>query len=248
MRFNQRFPNNMTRSVLPSSAAVIVGGGSGNRFRGDKLTVSLAGKPLIAHTLSAFEGTVAVSAIVLVVPPGREEEFRTIAREEGISKLTSVIPGGEHRHESVCLGLEALPPGVELVAIHDAARPLITPDLITNCLEMAVQEGASALAVPVTDTLHRIDASGCAAGTVDRTTLRAMQTPQVFCAAEIRDLLAAVSGNPTDEVSVAVAAGKKVSLVEHHKPNLKVTWPHDVVMAEALLRASGGKRERQNEK
>ena len=238
----------MTRFVLPSSAAVIVGGGSGNRFGGDKLTVLLAGKPLIAHTLSAFEGTVAVSAIVLVVPPGREEEFRTIAREEGISKLTSVIPGGEHRHESVRRGLEALPPGVELVAIHDAARPLITPDLITSCLEMAAQEGASALAVPVTDTLHRIDASGCAAGTVDRTTLRAMQTPQVFCAAEIRDLLATVSGNPTDEVSVAVAAGKKVSLVEHHKPNLKVTWPHDLVMAEALLRASGGKRERQNEK
>jgi 2-C-methyl-D-erythritol 4-phosphate cytidylyltransferase len=99
------------------------------------------------------------------------------------------------------------------------------------------------LAVPVTDTLHRIDASGCAAGTVDRTTLRAMQTPQVFCAAEIRDLLTAVSGNPTDEVSVAVAAGKKVSLVDHHEPNLKVTWPYDVVMAEALLRG----RERQNE-
>jgi 2-C-methyl-D-erythritol 4-phosphate cytidylyltransferase len=238
----------MTRSVLPASAAVIVGGGSGNRFGGDKLTVSLAGKPLIAHTLCAFEGTDAVSAMVLVVPPGREEEFRSIAREEGISKLTSVISGGEHRHESVRRGLEALPPGVELVAIHDAARPLITPDLITLCLEMAAKERASALAAPVTDTLHRIDASGCAAGTVDRTTLRAMQTPQVFCAAEIRDLLAAVSGTPTDEVSVAMAAGKKVSLVEHHEPNLKVTWPHDVVMAEALLRASGGKRERQNEK
>jgi 2-C-methyl-D-erythritol 4-phosphate cytidylyltransferase len=232
----------MTQGI-PTAAAVIVGGGSGNRFGGDKLTVSLAGKPLIAHTLSAFEGTAAVSAIVLVVPPGREEEFRTIARDEGISKLTSVIPGGDHRHESVRRGLEALPPEVELVAIHDAARPLITPDLITRCLEMAAQEGASALAVPVTDTLHRIDASGCAAGTVDRTTLRAMQTPQVFCAAEIRDLLTAVSGNPTDEVSVAVAAGKKVSLVDHHEPNLKVTWPHDVVMAEALLRG----RERQNE-
>jgi len=238
----------MTRSALPASAAVIVGGGSGNRFGGDKLTVHLAAKPLIAHTLSAFEGTAAVSAIVLVVPPGREEELRTIAREEGISKLTSVIPGGEHRHESVRRGLEALPPDFELVAIHDAARPLITPDLITGCLEMAAKEGASALAVPVTDTLHRIDASGCAAASVDRSTLRAMQTPQVFWAAEIRDLLAAVSGNPTDEASVAMEAGKKVSLVEHHEPNLKVTWPQDVVMAEALLRASGGKRERHNEK
>lgn len=237
----------MTRSVLPASAAVIVGGGSGNRFGGDKLTVSLAGKPLIAHTLSSFEGTAAVSAIVLVVPPGREEEFRTIASIEGISKLTSVIPGGGHRHESVRRGLEALPSGVELVAIHDAARPLITSDLITRCLEVAAKEGASALAAPVTDTLHRIDASGCVAGSVDRSSLRAMQTPQVFCAAEIRDLLASVSGKPTDEVSVAMAAGKKVSLVEHHEPNLKVTWPQDVVMAEALLRVRGGRRKRQNE-
>jgi 2-C-methyl-D-erythritol 4-phosphate cytidylyltransferase len=234
----------MTRSAPPVSAAVIVGGGSGNRFGGDKLTVSLAGKHLIAHTLSAFEETAAVSSIVLVVPPGRVEEFRTIANDEGISKLTSVIPGGEHRHESVRRGLEVLPPEVELVAIHDAARPLITPDLITSCLEMATKEGASALAVPVTDTLQQIDASGCAAGSVDRSTLRAMQTPQVFYAAEIRDLLAAVSGNPTDEVSVAMAAGKKVSLVEHYEPNLKVTWPQDVVMAEALLRD----RKRQNEK
>jgi 2-C-methyl-D-erythritol 4-phosphate cytidylyltransferase len=234
----------MTRSALPASAAVIVGGGSGNRFGGDKLTVSLAGKPLIAHTLSAFEKTSAVSSIVLVVPPGREEEFRTIANDEEISKLASVIPGGERRHESVRRGLEALPPEVELVAIHDAARPLITPDLITSCLEMAAKEGASALAVPVTDTLHQIDASGSAAGSVDRSTLRAMQTPQVFYAAEIRDLLAAMSGNPTDEVSVAMAAGKKVSLVEHYEPNLKVTWPQDVVIAEALLRD----RKRQNEK
>jgi 2-C-methyl-D-erythritol 4-phosphate cytidylyltransferase len=234
----------MTRSALPASAAVIVGGGSGNRFGGDKLTVSLAGKPLIAHTLSAFEESSAVSSIVLVVPPGREEEFRTIANDEEISKLASVIPGGEHRHESVRRGLEALPPEVELVAIHDAARPLIIPDLITRCLEMGAKEGASALAVPVTDTLQQIDASGCAVGSVDRSTLRAMQTPQVFYAAEIRDLLAAVSGNPTDEVSVAMAAGKKVSLVEHYEPNLKVTWPQDVVIAEALLRD----RKRQNEK
>jgi len=232
----------MTQGI-PTAAAVIVGGGSGNRFGGDKLTVSLVGKPLIAHTLSAFEETVAVSAIVLVVPTGREEEFRTIAREEGISKLTSVILGGEHRHESVRRGLEALPPEVELIAIHDAARPLITPDLITRCLEVAAKEGASALAAPVTDTLHRIDASGYAAGSVDRLTLRAMQTPQVFCAAEIRDLLASVSGKPTDEVSVAMDAGKKVSLVEHQEPNLKVTWPQDVVMVEALLRGREWKNE-----
>lgn len=225
----------MTQAT-PSTAAVIVGGGSGNRFGGDKLTVPLAGKPLLAHTLSVFETTGRISAIVLVVPAGREEEFHSIARDAGISKLTAVVAGGAQRHESVMRGLKALPAGIEFVAIHDAARPLITPELIARCLEAAVREGASAVASPVTDTLHRADGSGYASGTEDRSSLRAMQTPQVFRVSEIMPLLDSIEGIPTDEVSVMMTAGKKVLLVEHSGPNLKVTWPEDVVMAEALLR------------
>lgn len=221
----------------PTAAAVIVGGGSGSRFGGDKLTGLIAGKPLIAHTLSAFEASGGISSIVLVVPAGREEEFRAIARDAGITKLIGVVTGGGDRHESVLKGLKALPPEIDFVAIHDAARPLITPELITRSLEAAFREGASAVAAPVTDTLHRIDHSGHAAGTVDRSSLRAMQTPQVFRVHEIMELFDAVEGIPTDEVSVAMAAGKKVALVEHAEPNLKVTWPQDVVMAEALLLA-----------
>ena len=226
----------MTQGIS-TVAAVIVGGGSGTRFGGDKLTGLIAGKPLIAHTLSAFEASGGMSSIVLVVPAGREEEFRAIARDAGITKLSGVGTGGGHRHESVLNGLKALPPEIDFVAIHDAARPLITPELITRSLEAAFREGASAVAAPVTDTLHRIDHSGHAAGTVDRSSLRAMQTPQVFRVHEIMELFDAVEGIPTDEVSVAMVAGKKVSLVEHSEPNLKVTWPQDVVMAEALLLA-----------
>ncbi len=226
----------MTQGIS-TVAAVIVGGGSGTRFGGDKLTGLIAGKPLIAHTLSAFEASGGMSSIVLVVPAGREEEFRAIARDAGITKLSGVVTGGGHRHESVLNGLKALPPEIDFVAIHDAARPLITPELITRSLEAAFREGASAVAAPVTDTLHRIDHSGHAAGTVDRSSLRAMQTPQVFRVHEIMELFDAVEGIPTDEVSVAMVAGKKVSLVEHSEPNLKVTWPQDVVMAEALLLA-----------
>lgn len=221
----------------PNTAAVIVGGGSGSRFGGDKLMVPLAGTPLIAHTLAAFDATGAISAIILVVPAGREEEFRSIAGNAGISKLKAVVAGGRHRHESVLRGLKAVPAGIEFVSIHDAARPLITPELITRCLEAAVREGASSAASPVTDTLHRVDGSGCVAGTEDRSSLRAMQTPQVFRVGEIMPLLDSMEGIPTDEVSVAIAVGKKVFLVEHSGPNLKVTWPDDVVMAEALLLA-----------
>ena len=231
----------MTRSSLPPSAAVLVGGGSGTRFGGEKLTGHLAGKPLVAHTLSAFEATEHISEIILVVPAGREEEFRAIARNFGVSKLTTVVPGGLHRHDSVLRGLKVLPSGIDLVAIHDAARPLITPDLITRSLEAAAREGAAAVAAAVTDTLHRIDESGFAAGTVDRSSLRAMQTPQVFRVQEIMALFDAPEGIPTDEVSVAMAAGKKVFLVEHSEPNIKVTWPQDVMMAEAILLARQGK-------
>lgn len=233
----------MTQGI-PTAAAVIVGGGSGSRFCGDKLTGLLAGKPLLAHTLAAFEAAPRISAIVLVIPSGREEEFRTIARDEGISKLSAVVTGGRHRHESVLNGLKALPAGIDFAAIHDAARPLITPKLIERVLEAADHEGAAAVAAPVTDTLHRIDVSGHAAGTVDRSSLRAMQTPQVFHVQELIALMDSAEGTPTDEVSVAMAAGKKVFLVEHSEPNLKVTWPQDVVMAEALLfvRANEGRR------
>jgi len=220
---------------------VVVGGGFGTRFGGEKLTGHLAGKPLVAHTLSAFEATEHISEIILVVPAGREEEFRAIARNFGVSKLTTVVPGGLHRHDSVLRGLKVLASGIDLVAIHDAARPLITPDLITRSLEAAAREGAAAVAAAVTDTLHRIDESGFAAGTVDRSSLRAMQTPQVFRVQEIMALFDAPEGIPTDEVSVAMAAGKKVFLVEHSEPNIKVTWPQDVMMAEAILLARQGK-------
>ena len=230
----------MTRSSLPPSAAVLVGGGSGTRFGGEKLTGHLAGKPLVAHTLSAFEATEHISEIILVVPAGREEEFRAIARNSGVSKLTTVVPGGMHRHDSVLRGLKVVSSDIDLVAIHDAARPLITPDLITRSLEAAAREGAAAVAAPVTDTLHRIDESGFTAGTVDRSSLRAMQTPQVFRVQEIMALFDAAEGIPTDEVSLAMAAGKKVFLVEHSEPNIKVTWPQDVVMAEAIFLARQG--------
>jgi len=232
----------MAASPIPKSAAIIVGGGSGSRFGGDKLAVPVAGKPLIAWTLRAFEETAAISSIVLVVPEGREQEFRAIAAADGISKLSAILPGGGYRHESVIRGLQSLPDDVSLAVIHDAARPMITPDLITRTLGVAASEGAAALASPVTDTLHQVDAEGCAALTVDRVSLRAMQTPQVFRSAEIRKLLETTAqDNPTDEVSVVVAAGLKVALVENLSPNPKVTWPHDVAVVEALLRLREGR-------
>jgi len=219
-------------------AAVIVGGGTGSRFGGDKLAVLIAGRPVLAWTLRAFEETPSIRSIVVVSPAGREEEFRAIAREAGISKLICVVTGGSHRKESVLNGLRALPESIALVAIHDAARPLVTPHLISRCLETANLAGASSAAVPVSDTLHLADQECCAARTIDRSGLWAMQTPQVFRASSLIKLLDEQSvGKPTDEVSVALAAGWRIPFVENREPNIKITWPSDLAVAEALLRS-----------
>ena len=230
----------MAATSLPVSAAVIVAGGSGSRFGGDKLSVQLAGKPLLSWALLAFEKTPSISSIVLVAPEERKEEFRAIAQAEGITKVAAIVSGGAHRNESVRRGLQALdnlPVSPELVAIHDAARPLVTVDLIARCLEAAAGSGASSAAAPVSDTLHQADQEGCAVRTVDRAGLWGMQTPQGFRAAPLTDLLKTPGlGKPTDEVSVALAAGWRIPFVENLEPNIKVTWPADLDLAEAVLR------------
>lgn len=226
----------MTGIPTNTAAAVIVGGGSGNRFGGDKLALSVAGRPVLAWTLLAFEKTPGIASIVLVAPSGREEEFSSIAREAGIFKLHAVVSGGASRHESVIRGLRALPDGIDFAAIHDAARPLVEPELITRCLEKASEEGCAAAAAPVTDTLHLADPEGHAVKTVDREGLWAMQTPQVFRAAPLLELLCGLpEANPTDEVSAALAAGWRVPFVPGHAPNPKVTWASDLTMVGALL-------------
>ena len=233
----------MNATSLPLSAAVIVAGGTGSRFGGDKLSVQLAGKPLLAWSLLAFERHPAISSIVLVASDARQHEFRTIAQSEGITKLAAIVSGGAQRSESVMNGLHALdvlPVSPELVAIHDGARPLVTADLITRCLEAAAKSGASSAASPVSDTLHQADQKGCAVRTVDRTGLWAMQTPQVFRVAPLIDLMKRpIVGKPTDEVSVALAAGWRIPFVENLEPNIKVTWPADLALAEAVLRHRG---------
>jgi len=224
--------------ALSESAAVVVGGGSGTRFGGDKLAVPIAGRPVLAWTLRAFEETPSITCIVLVAPAGREEEFRGIANTAGISKLTSVVTGGTYRKQSVLNGLRALPSSIGHVAIHDAARPLVTPSLITRCLEAADETGASSAAARVSDTLHQADQEGCAAKTIDRSGIWAMQTPQVFRAAALIKILEEEKlGKPTDEVSVALAAGWRIPFVENREPNLKITWPSDLAVAQALLLA-----------
>lgn len=228
----------------PKTAALILAAGSSVRFGRDKLTTLINGKPLISYSLKAFAETPSISSIILVVPPKREEEFRQLVDSLEIPQLTAItkiVTGGSNRHESVQHGLALLPAFIDFVAIHDAARPLITRNQIEHVCTAAYEHGAAALALPVTDTLHRVDRQGYAQGTIDREQLWSVQTPQVFRTPDLIDALNLKTNNfppektPTDEVSLLQQHGIKVALIENGEPNLKVTYPADLKLVEASL-------------
>lgn len=222
-----------------TARAIIVAAGRSRRMGFDKLFADLAGRPVVAWSVAAFERCPDIGEIVIVGPedPGAFEELR---KREGWRKVTAVVPGGEERHLSVARGLAA-PGGPEpdgLVAIHDGARPLIMPGLISQCLARAAETGAACCAAPVADTVKRADANLNVSESVERENLWAMQTPQVFRRELIERAYAAVlaSGDKvTDEVSAVQRLGGSVALVLHEECNLKITFPRDLEMASHLL-------------
>lgn len=223
--------------------AVLVAAGSSRRMGFDKLMADVAGKPVLAHALLAFEHCPEVERIVLVGREDRLGEFRAVIEENGIRKVSAVVPGGSERHFSVWNGLEAaaLEPG-DFVAVHDAARPLITPGEITRCLELARETGAAVCAAPIADTLKRATPEGRVAEGVDRENLWAMQTPQIFLAGLLKraynEVLRA-GALVTDEVSALQFLGEPVALYSHYEPNFKITFPRDIELASLVLSARG---------
>lgn len=229
---------NRARKVLPTQycGAVIVAAGSASRMGGiDKVMAPLGGEPMILRTVRAFEDCVTVKEIVIVT---REDLMGPIAELcSGFTKIRSVVQGGSSRQESVKLGLLALSKEVRLAAVHDGARPLVSGELIDKVIRAAHSYGAAAPAIPVKDTI-KVFEGGFIAATPDRSTLRAVQTPQVMD----RDLLLGALEKAeqegialTDDCSAVEHIGMRVRLVEGEERNLKVTTPLDLKIAELLL-------------
>ena len=224
---------------LPEAVcAVIVAAGSSRRMGGEnKLLLPLAGAPVLAHTLAAFEKCAAVRDIVLVC---REEDilpYTELARSFGIAKLRTVTRGGDSRTASVLEGLRAAPADTALAAVHDGARPLVSEAVITEALYAAADYGAAAPVVPVKDSIKRIE-NGNIAADVPRDTLAAVQTPQVFRPALLRDALedALRRGRVfTDDCAAVEARGQAVRATHGSYDNLKITTPEDLTAAAALL-------------
>lgn len=219
-------------------AAIIVAAGDSRRMGFDKLFATIAGRPVIAHTIRAFERVDCVAEIVVVAREDRVDEIKTIVRDENFKKVQSIIRGGKHRQDSVRAGLDHLEAGVKYVAVHDAARPLITAEQIERVFEHCRIHSAASLAEPISDTLKYADTEFFVTGPVDRHRLYAMQTPQVFERQLIEDAYRAVyteNASVTDEVSAVERLGRKVILVPNHDLNFKITYPRDLDLAEFVL-------------
>lgn len=222
--------------------AVIVAGGASRRMGFNKLTAELEGRPVLAWSVAAFEQCPVIDAIVLVCAASARGELENIAREAAPTKLRGVVEGGAHRHLSVVEGLQAVPENASMIAVHDAARPLVTGAMIERCLENARNNGAAACARRITDTLKRINDEGFIVDSVDRTNLWAVETPQIFRADLLREAYRRVAGEKsfvTDETSAVQAAGAPVALVETPEWNGKITFPGDLELARQVVRGRG---------
>jgi 2-C-methyl-D-erythritol 4-phosphate cytidylyltransferase len=219
--------------------AVIVAGGSSRRMGFNKLTAELEGRPVLSWSVGAFNDCPAIDAIVLVCASRAQAELEQIARAAAPSKLKHIVVGGAHRHLSVAEGLGSVPADASMIAVHDAARPLVNEAMITRCLESARNTGASACARRVTDTLKRINDEDFIIESVDRTHLWAVETPQIFRADLLRhayDEVIATGGYVSDETSAVQAAGAPVALVNTPEWNGKITYPGDLELARLVLR------------
>lgn len=235
-----------------ANAAIILAAGRGARIQdlvSDKVLAPLAGRPVIAYSVAAFQQSGSVTQIVIAYrDPAQREALATALANigEGLPKDLIWVPGGTERQDSVLAGLQALPDSTELVFIHDAARPLLTPQTIRALAAAAQKSGAACLARRVTDTIKQtapvgpVGSEAVSLRTVDRARLWAVETPQVFS----RDLIVtayqkvrAAGLHVTDDTSALEASGHPVTLIESRTPNPKLTTPADLAYLEYLVKS-----------
>ena len=222
--------------------AIIVAAGMGRRM-GDKpkALLDLGGKPLLCRSLDVFQASPLIDGIVVAVPPGMRSMFRDeFAPLRGYSKIVAWVEGGARRQDSVAAALDAVPADAKFIAVHDAARPCVTGDLIRRVVEAAREKGAAIPGIEVVDTIKEIGEAGVVVRSPARERLRAVQTPQVFSADLLRKAYRAVEEKGitvTDDASLVERLGHPVMAVEGHRDNIKITVPGDIQRAEGILKS-----------
>ncbi len=220
--------------------AVIVAGGSSTRMGFDKLASAINGISVIRRTAEKFADHAGIDGLLVVAHAAKIEEYAQLL--QGVDKLDKVIAGGAQRCHSVWNGLQYTARyEPRLVAVHDAARPLVSLQTITDCLAAAKQSGAAACASRITSTIKRETDDGCVGEHIERDGLWSMETPQVFDFSRLYEAYARaieMGHLPTDETSVMEWAGEKVKIIETSGINCKVTIPADIELVTALVSLS----------
>ena len=217
--------------------AVVVAAGRGVRMGAavNKVLLPLCGEPVIRHAVRAFCEADEIDGVVVVASADETEQMH--AALCGLEKLCAIVPGGSTRQESVKNGLDALPKEARIALVHDGARPLISRELIARCIRQTEDCGSAVVCTPVTDTV-KVEKDGCVVRTLDRSQLRAVQTPQCFFAGELKAAYEAAARDGvsvTDDASVMEHAGHSVHLLESSKVNFKLTTPEDLRRAEDII-------------
>jgi len=216
--------------------AIIAAGGRGERFGAGrpKQLLMLGGLPILQRSVDALLDHPRISDMVVALPPELAAEPPAYLRSRG--KPLVVVEGGARRQDSVARAFARIPAAAEIVVIHDAARPLVTADLIERTVAAAAADGAAVAAVRATDTVKRGDADGRVVETLPREQVYLAQTPQAFRVGVLRDALA-LTGDATDESALAERAGHRVRLVDGEPSNVKITTPGDLSAAERVMAA-----------
>ena len=222
------------------TTAIIVAAGKSTRMgeNVDKMFLSLVAKPVVAWSLLAFEKCRDIDRIILVVRKEQLLACKAVVKMFGISKIDKIVAGGARRCDSVQAGLKACDLDTKYVVIHDGARPLITPDAISEVVKLAKRYSSVTIAHPMIDTVKRCDKGITVTETVPREKLWQAQTPQAFQMSILRDAYKKLPPKTdiTDDCLAVEKVGGDVKVVEWHKPNFKITHPEDLELASRLLR------------
>jgi len=226
--------------TMQKATAIIAAGGAGLRMGTStpKQFSELLGVPILIHAIRAFRQVPAISAIIVVAPAQHREHTLALLTRYQLDDHCTVVSGGKLRQDSVRIGLALVADDSPLVAVHDGARPLITPENIQRCLDAAATHGAAIMAVPVKDTLKAVTVDTNIHHTVERESLWQAQTPQVVRTSLLREAFAKADQDGfvgTDEASLLEHGGWPVVVVEGSETNIKITRPDDLSMAEAIL-------------
>lgn len=237
--FNKLFKN---KDKNRRCAAVIVAAGSSRRMGRDKIMMDLSGMPVIARTLLAFQQSDCIDEILVVTRHERLQEMADICANYGITKTTKVVSGGRTRAESALAGVSQVGEDVDIIAIHDGARPLVSKNLIDRVVCAADGALAVAPAVRSTDTVRILNAKGSVIDTPDRDLVALVQTPQAFSADIIKGALTRAVERElpvTDDCSAVEQMGVKVTVVDGEVDNIKLTTSRDIYLAAKILSDRG---------